>query len=483
MDRHQAGTGTTKSRGGAAPPLWLALLLGALAGGMGWGIRGQYGHETGAMIAGVLIGFVVIVLFCREWKSLDAARVVALVAIGISFGGSMTYGQTVGLTHDREILGNWPALRWGMLGLFIKGGVWFGFAGAFLGMGLGRQRYRARETFLIFAGLVALFFLGVYLINQPFDPAQRKLPSIYFSDDWHWEPEKPDLKPRFECWGGLLTALLGLGIYFALIKRDRLARNLTVCGFLAGAVGFPIGQSVQAFHAWNPDAFDMAWFASIYPHMNWWNLMEIVFGAVAGCGLLFGVWLHRDAIAVGGSDPEVSIAPRFDFVLVVVHAIALVASGLLSLGSFDAVTDLGLTMGILPAVGVLCGRWWPYVLAFPLVALPIAGKTLRHMAYRNEHLDVLTGWVLLVVLPLSVLAGLALLFESRGRRGETGGAFGARGLVIATWFYFAINFVFFEFPWPWSAMTSRSPSAWILFVCALGLTFGALVVRRRGGND
>ena len=34
------------------PPLWLVMLATAMAGGMGWGIRGQYGHETGAMIAG-----------------------------------------------------------------------------------------------------------------------------------------------------------------------------------------------------------------------------------------------------------------------------------------------------------------------------------------------------------------------------------------------------------------------------------------------
>ena len=32
------------------------LSLAAAAGGLGWGIRGQYGHETGAMIAGVLVG-------------------------------------------------------------------------------------------------------------------------------------------------------------------------------------------------------------------------------------------------------------------------------------------------------------------------------------------------------------------------------------------------------------------------------------------
>ncbi len=32
-----------------------SILLTAMAGAMGWGIRGQYGHETGAMIAGVLV--------------------------------------------------------------------------------------------------------------------------------------------------------------------------------------------------------------------------------------------------------------------------------------------------------------------------------------------------------------------------------------------------------------------------------------------
>ena len=48
----------------SSPPLWQAILLTAMAGGMGWGIRGQYGHETGAMIAGALISLVLVRLFC-----------------------------------------------------------------------------------------------------------------------------------------------------------------------------------------------------------------------------------------------------------------------------------------------------------------------------------------------------------------------------------------------------------------------------------
>ena len=64
------------------------------------------------------------------------ARAVALAIVAMGIGGSMTYGETVGLTHDQPLVGNVEALRWGMLGLAIKGGIWISFFGLFLGMGL-----------------------------------------------------------------------------------------------------------------------------------------------------------------------------------------------------------------------------------------------------------------------------------------------------------------------------------------------------------
>ena len=88
------------------------MLFTALAGGMGWGIRGQYGHETGAMLAGLLVALVLIYLFGYHLSSLSAARVVALATVAIGFGGSMTYGQTLGLTQDAPLIGNMAALRW-----------------------------------------------------------------------------------------------------------------------------------------------------------------------------------------------------------------------------------------------------------------------------------------------------------------------------------------------------------------------------------
>ena len=51
---------------------WKPVLFAALAGGMGWGIRGQYGHETGAMNAGVMVSLVLAYLLCGKTEHDDA---------------------------------------------------------------------------------------------------------------------------------------------------------------------------------------------------------------------------------------------------------------------------------------------------------------------------------------------------------------------------------------------------------------------------
>ncbi|MFM9078751.1 MAG: hypothetical protein ACKOTE_01220, partial [Opitutaceae bacterium] len=62
------------------PALWEAVLFPALAGGMGWGIRGQFGHETGAMIAGVLVALTLLLLFGRGATIAAGTRAAAVGA-------------------------------------------------------------------------------------------------------------------------------------------------------------------------------------------------------------------------------------------------------------------------------------------------------------------------------------------------------------------------------------------------------------------
>jgi hypothetical protein len=476
------------------PSLWTTLILTAAAGGMGWGIRGQYGHETGAMMAGLLVALVIGLLFCQRQSSLFAARLAALTAIGIGFGGSMTYGQTVGLTHDAELVGNWAALRWGLLGLAIKGGIWIGLAGMLMGMALGGKRYRALEILLLFIVLFGLCFVGLYALNEPFDPANKQLPKIYFSDDWYWEPDKADLEPRRERWGGLLLALAGLWFYVAAIKRDSIARNLGLFGIVFGALGFAGGQCVQAYHSWNLADFQQGWLGRIEPYMNWWNTMETLFGAIMGLGLGLGVWLHRrrlpdlwighfsDQSTIATHD-QVELSPAAELVCLAAHAASVAVWNFMSFDTFDQVADHALTMGILPLALVVGGRYSPYLMSLPIVAFPIAGKTLREMSYYNQEIPLAYGWSLLFALPIVILTLAAVYLARRGLQGDSGQSFSRWSLLLTSWTYFVLNYGFFRFPWPWEPPTNRTPNAIAFAVCLLFLTLGCLLYRSRSNHD
>jgi len=447
---------------------WVAMLFTALAGGMGWGIRGQYGHETGAMLAGLLVALVLVYLFGYHLSSLSAARAVALATVAIGFGGSMTYGQTLGLTQDAPLIGNMAALRWGLLGTFIKGSIWIGYFGLFLGLGLGGKKYTMVEMALALIVAIFLFYLGIYVLNEPFDPASKKLPSIYFSDHWHWEPGET-LKPRREQWGGLLFALGWLIAYTGFIKKDLLARNMVLWGMLAGGLGFSLGQSVQAYHAWNVDWFQMGWLASIEPNINWWNMMEITFGAVFGCVLALGLWCNRHHIATNRFDEPIELGFKTELGLMAIHIFALVTWNFMSFSTFDWFADRALTMGLIPLLAILGGRIWPYFVCLPITALPIAGKTLRQLAYRTDDISLLFGWFIYFMVPLALVTWFAIKLIQRPDKKLNGHFFSRRTLIISTIFYFVLNWAFFEFPWPWSDWTDRTPSGIIFIICAAGL--------------
>ena len=452
---------------------WQPVLFAALAGGMGWGIRGQYGHETGAMIAGLLVSSTLVYLLCPRRSSLSVTRAVAWGTVAMGLGGSMTYGQTVGLTHDGPLLGNWAALRWGMLGLGIKGGLWIGLVGVFLGMGLGGIRYRVREMTLLMLALIGAYFMGTSLLNGPFDPANRKLPAIYFSDNWYWEPAG-GITPRSECWGGLLAAFLLLVVYTGWARKDRLARNLAFWGMLGGALGFPLGQSIQAWAAWNRDFLSTGPLASIPFGVNWWNMMETTYGAVMGGVLGLGCWRNRHWINPVAPHARSELTGWTEVLLLLVHLPMLLTTEFLAIRAVDALYDLGLIMAIIPMVAILGGRWWPYLQIFPLTLIPIAGKTTRQLVYGESAIHFSAGWLIYFIGPLLIATLLTIYSIRREHDGEDGRVLVRRSLLWNTWIYFGLNYAFFHYPWPWATWTGRTPNGLIFTICAVGLTWLAL---------
>ena len=453
---------------------WEPIFYASLAGGMGWGIRGQYGHETGAMIAGVLVSLTLTYLLCPRVSSLSMARAVAWGTLAMGIGGSMTYGQTVGLTHDGPLIGNWASLRWGMLGLAIKGGIWIGFAGAFLGMGWSRVRYRAIEILLLLVAMLGAFFIGLYLFNSPFDPENEVLPLLYFSDHWHWEPEG-GFKPRYEQWGGLLLALAALVAYTGGIRKDRLACSMALWGVLGGAIGFPTGQCFQAFNAWNRDMLSGTWWDSLA--LNWWNVMETVFGAVMGAVLGLGAWVNRALIHPAEADTTTSLSRGNEIGLLVIHLPLLIAVEFLAIPAVDLLYDLGLIMVIIPLVAVAGGRWWPYLQVLPLTLVPIVGKTIRVMLPSTEPSDLIPLWWWYVIFPLSVTVMVAVYFIKDLKLQRDGVPFVRWSLLTTAWTYFYLNYAFFGYPWPWLPWGGRTLNGLIFAFCVFGLT--VLAVKQR----
>ncbi len=454
----------------------LCVLTAGAAGGMGWGIRGQYGHETGAMIAGLLVGLVLVLFFGSQSPSLWSTRAIAMGLLAIGFGGSMTYGQTIGLTQNAPLIGDDEAWRWGMLGLAIKGGIWIGFAGCFLGMGLGNERYRWHEMLLIMISLVLLRIFGVGLLNEPFDPANQVLPRIYFSADWKWEPGA-DLKPRREVWGGLLVALIGLMLYVGILRKDFLAFGMGAAGFLGGAIGFPAGQSLQSYHAWHPEAFREGIWVWLDPLMNWWNCMETTFGFIMGATLALGLWLQRDQISKEPSaSPE--LPDWLDAGLIIAHCILLIVAEFVSPFVNQWYGD-GLILAILPMVAIAGGRFSPFLVMLPVTALPIVAKTIRQLVYKEELWEETMGWTILGAIPMAVVTVLAVGLAWRTIRNNEPSSLILRiSLFVATWLYFGLNFGFFHAPWPWEAWTSRTPNGLVYFACACLLSlFSVLPIR------
>ncbi len=527
---------------------WKPVLFAAMAGGMGWGIRGQYGHEVGAMIPGALVSLTVCFILARKMPVDQLVRAVAMGTVAMGIGGSMSYGETVGLTHDTPLHGNWDALRWGMLGLAIKGGIWVGIFGVFLGMGLSGYRYSARDMIALMLAAIGAYFIGINTINYPFNPyevdaqfeygasgsemvhvnrfpggkgnlqqaGEKSLPYLYFSDHWEWEPYET-IRPRWENWGGQLLALITIAIYAGWWVKDKLPRNMAIWGFIAGGIGFPAGQSIQAYRQWNSDAFT----EGIWPYlsMNWWNTMETSFGTIMGAIVGFGLWLNRRKIGalISNDVPRSHISVPVEVLFVAIHIACLAFFEFYFVAHVDHYNDVlyeqGLVMAFIPVVLIMGGRFTPYLVVFPVVLQSIAGKTVQAIVYRevhhedgtreriyNEaaqinlpflaepsHLSFVAGWLIYFVIPMTIAVLSAWYFCKKHQTLEMDTGFAGTALLIMGWVFFCLNFAFFGYPWPWEGWGPWPWSKWggpntmsaVFLIYMLSLTGMVLLSKQR----
>ena len=250
------------------------LLFPAVAMSLGWGLRGFIGGGFfGAMIPGAMVALALCCLLGR--RNSECGLVAAFGAVGIGFGGQMTYGQTVGFASRVETM--W----WGLAGLGLKGAIWGLLAGAILGLVLTRERYGRKQIVFALLVMIATTVIGWKFINEP------KL--IYFSD--------PVNKPREEVWAGLALGALALIAAVAVKPRNRWVVRYAGLGFLGGGVGFgggglwmTLGRSL-GIESWAP----------------WWKFMEYTFGFCLGLALGYCTYLARKEL--GGTGGDVAATP------------------------------------------------------------------------------------------------------------------------------------------------------------------------------
>jgi hypothetical protein len=134
---------------------WQLLLLTGLSVSIGWGVRGQFGHEYGAALAGALGGMVVALLSGRDDWLRRVHYFAFFGAIGLAFGGGMSYMKTVAYAHSSDPL----TVFYGFFCLFVLGFIWSAPGGT----GIALAAYLNREELTKCFAPICAVFIAWYL--------------------------------------------------------------------------------------------------------------------------------------------------------------------------------------------------------------------------------------------------------------------------------------------------------------------------------
>jgi hypothetical protein len=206
---------------------------------------------------------------------------------------------------------------------------------------------------------------------------------------------------------------------------------------------------------------------------NWWNFMETTFGATMGGTLALGLWIHRWRIREAADDGK-RIPLGVEWIALGIHTVLLAAEEFTDQRWAAEAYDFGLLLGFIPLVLIAGGRLWPWWVMFPLILLPIAGKTFRNLAVETTAMSGWLAMLLFAVVPLVASIGLGEFLRQRSVGRQRASAWLPEALVFAVVVYFGLNFAFFQWPWPWSPWTARTPNALVFAACAISLIHAAV---------
>ena len=225
-------------------PLWRlpAVFAVGLSLAVGWGIRGNFGHEYGAMMAACMAVTASCVLSGRaDWRR----RVVYFAmfgAMGWGFGGSISYMQVISYTHS----GSLPDQVYGFAGLFWIGFLWAAMGGMGAAYPAVTNRERLTSIFRPICWVLVVWTI-VTLAESPFV-------SWYETAIWNQVPESDSAWHRHESplywldadWLNAFSALISVCLFDLWDRRFGKAWAMTALGAAGAFLGWLVQWGVDA---------------------------------------------------------------------------------------------------------------------------------------------------------------------------------------------------------------------------------------------
>ena len=295
-----------EGKGAPENPLrsWPAVLLAMLSLSIGWGIRGNFGHEYGAMVPGALCAVAVCLFSERaDWRR-RVLYFAVFGALGWGFGGSISYMPTISYTHS----GHLPTQLYGFFTVFLVGFLWAGMGGAGTAYAAVEEKQRLNQIFKPLCFVLALWaiqyfweddFLRLYAQWQRTGAGRdfrQRSPLYWLDSEWVEATLALVALCLFDLWDRRFEKLKWLPVYGGLgaVAGFLVQKLLVVSGLivpLLSALVHPQGDLSAINPAtglpFDPENMVTNWpelFSALSAHLGW------IFGLAAGVAAYFARW-------------------------------------------------------------------------------------------------------------------------------------------------------------------------------------------------
>ena len=164
------------------PPIFRpsSIVLVLLSLSIGWGIRGNYGHEYGAIIAGTLAGMAAALMSGREdWRQ-RLPYFAFFGALGWGFGGSIAYMHPPSYTQT----GHLPTQIYGFLSTYFEAFLWAALGGAATAYAATENREKLTAIFRPLTWVFGFWALQYALQDTPFNLQDRLFRAAGADHSW-----------------------------------------------------------------------------------------------------------------------------------------------------------------------------------------------------------------------------------------------------------------------------------------------------------